>query len=128
MSSTKIATRNMGSGTQDTTTFLRGDGTWSIPTASSTPPVVTLQTGSVTLGLNSVNKFDITGNTTSTLPTAVGNSGANVIVQWNSGSYTLSMATTSSQTIEGSLASSIQFNRLGQSYTFVSDGSNWIIL
>lgn len=88
----------------------------------------TAQTTSATLVISTINGFSITAAETATLPTAVGNSGSTIRVIWVSGAYVLSMATTSSQTINGVAPSNITFNRLSQAYTFVSDGSNWQII
>ena len=60
---------------------------------------------------------------TVTLPTAASISGRIYVVK-NSGSATITLATTSSQTIDGSTTLSIG---PGVSYTVMSDGSNWII-
>ena len=64
------------------------------------------------------------GTFTATLPTAVGCTGKNYIIK-NSGAGAITVATTSSQTIDGSTTYS-----LGTQYKYVkvvSDGANWII-
>lgn len=64
------------------------------------------------------------GTFTATLPTAVGCTGKNYIIK-NSGTGAITVATTSSQTIDGSTTYS-----LGSQYKYVqvvSDGANWII-
>jgi hypothetical protein len=64
------------------------------------------------------------GTFTATLPTAVGCTGKNYIIK-NSGTGAITVATTSSQTIDGSTTYS-----LGTQYKYVqvvSDGANWII-
>lgn len=65
------------------------------------------------------------GTFTATLPTAVGATGKNIIIK-NSGSGAITIATTTSQTIDGSTTYS-----LGSQYKYVhvvSNGSNWIII
>ena len=68
--------------------------------------------------------IDVTGNTiTVTLPTAVGVNGKNYVIK-NNGSGVVTVATTSSQTIDGVSSKSLKNN---DSIEVVSDGSNWII-
>jgi hypothetical protein len=65
-----------------------------------------------------------TGSFTVTLPSAVGCTGKIYVVK-NSGTGTISLATTSSQTIDGvtSKSMSVQYS----TFTLMSNGSNWII-
>ena len=64
-----------------------------------------------------------TGTFTVTLPTAVGQPGKFYVIK-NSGSGTITVATTSSQTIDGNLTETLdQYD----SIQVVSDGTNWII-
>lgn len=66
---------------------------------------------------------DITsGNVTVTLPTAVGITGRQYVIK-NSGTGTITIATTSSQTIDGQTTRLITFQ--WTSLTIMSDGSNW---
>jgi hypothetical protein len=67
----------------------------------------------------------VSGTTTITLPTAVGNTNRYTIKR--TGSNTVSIATTSSQTIDGS-TSPITINVQYVSLDFISDGSNWNII
>jgi hypothetical protein len=67
----------------------------------------------------------VSGTTTITLPTAVGNT--NLYTIKRVGTNTVSIATTSSQTIDGS-TSPITINVQNVSLTLVSDGSNWKII
>ena len=66
----------------------------------------------------------VSGTTTLTLPTAVGN--ANKYTVKNVGDNTITINTTSSQTIDGS--TSIAINTKYSSVDLVSDGSNWLII
>lgn len=76
-----------------------------------------------TVGVNDY-LIDVTGNTiTVTLPTAVGISGKNYVIK-NNGNGVVTLATTSSQTIDGVTSKSLKSN---DSIEVVSDGSNWII-
>jgi hypothetical protein len=61
-----------------------------------------------------------------TLPTAVSRAGRQYIVK-NTGSGTITMASTSSQTIDGATASSTTLAQ-GDSLTFESTGSAWVIV
>jgi hypothetical protein len=65
--------------------------------------------------------YFVSGATTITLPTAVGNT--NLYTVKNTGSNTVTIATTSSQTIDGSLT--ITLPVANTSADIVSDGSNW---
>lgn len=68
--------------------------------------------------------IDVTGNTvTVTLPTAVGVNGQNYVIK-NRGTGVVTVATTSSQTIDGANTKSLNNN---DSIEVISDGSNWII-
>ena len=67
----------------------------------------------------------VSGTTTITLPTAVGNT--NLYTIKRVGTNTVSIATTSSQTIDGS-ASPITINVQNVSLDFISDGTNWNII
>jgi hypothetical protein len=80
-------------------------------------------TSSYTVGVNDY-LVDVTGNTiTVTLPTAVGINGKNYVIK-NSGNGVVTVATTSSQTIDGANTKSLNNN---DSIEVISDGSNWII-
>jgi len=76
-----------------------------------------------TVGVNDY-LVDITGNTiTVTLPTAIGVNGKNYVIK-NRGTGVVTVATTSSQTIDGANTKSLNNN---DSIEIISDGSNWII-
>lgn len=60
-----------------------------------------------------------------TLPTAVGHN--RVYIVKNSGAGTITMATTSSQTIDGAASGTLDLSQY-DSYTFQSNGTNWIII
>jgi len=76
-----------------------------------------------TVGVNDY-LIDITGNTiTVTLPTAVGVNGKNYVIK-NRGTGVVTVATTSSQTIDGANTKSLNNN---DGIEIISDGSNWII-
>jgi hypothetical protein len=66
------------------------------------------------------------GSFTITLLTAVGRAGKWFIVK-NTGSGTITMASTSSQTIDGASAGSTTLAQ-NDSLTFLSDGANWVII
>jgi len=75
---------------------------------------------------NSDNTIDCTSGTfTVTLPTAVGFAGRKYIIK-NSGSGTITLATTSSQTIDG--ATTKTMNVQYSCITVQSTGANWIII
>jgi len=76
-------------------------------------------------GANVDYVYLVSGTTTITLPTAVGNTNQYTIKRVNTG--VVSIATTSSQTIDGS-ASPITINVQYVSITVVSDGANWNII
>lgn len=69
---------------------------------------------------------ELTANTaTFTLPTAVGAAGKQYIVK-NSGTGVLTLATSSSQTIDGMATKNINTQYMG--YRVISDGANWKII
>lgn len=80
-----------------------------------------------TTASNAINvnyTYLVTGATTLTLPTAVGN--MNTYTVKNVGSNTVTLATTSSQTIDGSTTALLKVKYI--SLTLVSDGANWNII
>lgn len=66
----------------------------------------------------------VSGTTTFTLPTAVGNT--NLYTVKNVGANTVTVDTTSAQTIDGS--ASVSMPVANQSLDFISDNSNWVIV
>jgi hypothetical protein len=76
-------------------------------------------------GANVDYVYLVSAAATITLPTAVGNTNTYTIKRTNAG--TVNIATTSSQTIDGS-ASPISLNVQYASLTLVSDGANWNII
>lgn len=67
------------------------------------------------------NSFDIT------LPTAVGKTGRRYTIKNSGSGKTITMKTTSAQTMDGVASGAITL-AYRDSYTFVSDGANWIIV
>ena len=68
--------------------------------------------------------YNVSGTTPLTLPTAVGNTNQYTVV--NVGINTVTIATTSSQTINGSLTAAMPIANM--SLSLISDGSNWVII
>lgn len=66
----------------------------------------------------------VSGTTTLTLPTAVGNTNRYTVK--NSGVATVTVATTSAQTIDGSSTASLPV--ANTSVDLISDGSNWFVV
>ena len=69
--------------------------------------------------------INATGSVTITLPTAVGLSGRSFVIK-NSGTATVTVATTSSQTIDG--ATTARLSVPYTSITVLSTNANWIII
>ncbi len=98
---------------------------------------VSIQSGNYTIGSNSSsNPGTLGGETvlanagsgpiTITLPTAVGTHNIHSIKKTDSSTNAVTVATTSSQTIDGSTSAAIRVRYV--TLTVVSDGSNWNII
>lgn len=88
---------------------------------------VVLSISTATTAASAINvqyTYLISGTTTLTLPTAIGN--MNTYTVKNVGNATATIATTSSQTIDGSTTASLKVKYT--SLTLVSDGANWNII
>lgn len=110
--------------TTDTDTLFVYDGTLNRPVAGSAPYVA--KTANYTLVLSDYAVNCTSGTFTLTLPTAVGCANK-MFVMKNSGAGLITIATTSSQTIDGNASGALvlyQYDAL----TVMSDGANWIIL
>ena len=68
------------------------------------------------------------GSVVCTLPTAAGNAGKMIVVSLRTAGNSLTFNTTSSQTIDGQASGSISTGVRYNSYVFISDGSNWMML
>jgi len=89
-------------------------------------PSIRAITGSTTLlATDFTANVTATGNTTTTLPTAVGIAGRIYNIK-NTGGGIVTIDTTSSQTIDGGLTAVLSTQY--QSITVQSDGTNWIII
>lgn len=126
--SSLLTLTQMGTGTPTSSNFLRGDGTWTAPTATVVTAVST-KTGAYTIvaATDDVILADGAGGAFSvTLPTAVGVTKPLRIKRINSGANNITVATTSAQTIDG--AANYVIGQQYESITVVSNNSNWLIV
>jgi hypothetical protein len=87
--------------------------------------VLSVSTNTTAANVINVNyTYLVSGTTTITLPTAIGN--LNTYTIKNAGTGVATVATTSSQTIDGSTTASLPVRYT--SLTLVSDGANWNII
>lgn len=127
---TVTLTNIIATGTRDATTFLRGDGTFAVPSGSSVLNVPAQQTGAYTVP-GPTGDYYVRADATSaafqvTLGTSVGGTGREVTVKrTNSGANAVTVGTTSSQTIDG--ATTYVLGQQHESVTMVSDGANWFV-
>lgn len=112
-----------------TTNFLRADGTWATATATNYNVVTKTTTYAATSSDNVILVDDSGGSWTLTLPTAVGISGHVFIIKKTNSSManSVTIATTSAQTIDGNASSFYKLNTQNESYELFSDGANWQI-
>lgn len=109
--------------------FMDGTGAWSTPAGggSSTTSILAYAAKTANYTITATDYFiDCTSGTfTITLLTAVGITGQRFVVK-NSGTGIITIATTSSQTIDGYASAGLNLAPK-QSYTFISDNANWKI-
>ena len=99
-----------------------------LPSWTSTTSIIrsitTISTATTALAVAGTDYvYFISGTTTLTLPTAVGNTNRYSIT--NTGISTITVATTSAQTINGSTSATLPIPNM--SLDFISNGSNWIV-
>ena len=85
--------------------------------------ITTATTGAAVVSTDYV--YLCSGITTFTLPTAVGNT--NLYTVKNTGVNTITIATTTAQTIDGGTAP-ITITRQNNSLDFISNGTNWFLI
>ncbi len=114
--------------------FLRSAGGTSAPTWAAvtvSPTAVNAKTANYTLtGTDKTVTFDpVNAALVATLPTAVGASGTRFTVKnIGTGTGTVALATTSSQTVDGRASSDIVLKSFRDFIEVESDGSNWLII
>lgn len=98
--------------------------------ALSSKAITAKSTGYTLTGSDYIVTFDATSaGLTATLPTAASASGLTfVIKKIDSSTNTVTLATTSAQTIDGNASGALALATQNESITLASDGSNWIIL
>lgn len=105
---------------------LNGDGTM-IPAAVATAfSNISVQTSNYSLGSSQGEVVLASGNIIVTLPTAVGNDYYYTVKKTDSAGNTITLATTSSQTIDGGSSATLKVQYA--SITLISDGSNWNVI
>ena len=125
--------RYVGTALNSTTLEFMPDETWieiSSSSGPSTQPLLrNVTTSESILSTDFTVNVTTTGDTTQTLPTAVGIIGKliNVKNSDSTGTSTITMNTTSSQTMDGNASGTITIS-YPNSLTFQSTGSNWILI
>lgn len=126
---TGLAVANLGgiTGTPSSSNYLRGDGTWATVAGGtgitrSISSISAPATAGATASTDYV--YFVSGTTTLTLPTAVSNTNRYTVK--NVGVATVTIATTSSQTIDGS--STITLPVSNTSVDLISNNANWRVV
>ena len=111
-----------------TTNFLRADGTFAVPPSGSGGIVRSISSISTPTTAGATASTDyvylVSGATTLTLPTAIGNTNRYTVKNVGSGAVTV--ATTAAQTIDGGSTAVLTASLQG-SIDLISDNSNWNI-
>lgn len=103
------------------------NATWAAPALGAY--AVTTNSSGFTASYNTVHLIDSSGGTVlATLPTAVGHTGEFVVLSLRTVGNNVTVATTSSQTYDGQASSSIVSGVRYNTFYFISDGANWMIL
>ncbi len=123
---TIVPTAQLATGTANSTTYLRGDQTWAAVAASGISRSVNTISSPATAGAAASTDYVylVSGTTTLTLPTAVGNT--NHYTVKNVGAATVTVATTGGQTIDGSASASLPVQYA--SIDLISDNTNWNVI
>lgn len=115
------------SGTPSSTTYLRGDNSWSTPSGGSSTDTVNVYSGtSQTLNgsVNSVNVFTGSSAATWTLPTVSGNTGVDLNIE-NRGSASITLVPAGSDHIWFLTSVTTMTVAAGGSLELVNDGTFW---
>jgi hypothetical protein len=108
-----------------TSNYLRADGTWSALPSSYSRAITSISTSQTLPTTPNVDQyFFVSGITTVTLPTAMGNTSLYCVK--NVGSGTVTINTSAGQTVDGQTSISVAVKYT--SITFLSDGSNWNVV
>lgn len=125
--STLLATAQHGTGTANSTTFLRGDRTWATPTVQPTVTVTNKTTTYTSTATDDILTADAAGGAfTITLHAASTWTKTLTIKRINSGANAVTVDANASETIDGALT-----RVLGQQYesvTLASTGTNIVII
>jgi hypothetical protein len=123
----KVATANLGSGTANSTTFLRGDQSYATPTATVTVTVATKSTAYTSTTSDDVLLCDAAGGAFSvTLHAASTWTKTLTIKRVNSGANAVTVDPNASETIDG--AATRALSQQYESVTLCSNGSNIFVL
>jgi hypothetical protein len=105
---------------------LNGDGTMSPAAVAAAFAKISTQSSNYNLGATQGEVVLASGTITITLPSAAGNDYYYTVKKTDSSANTITIATISSQTIDGGSSASLLVQYA--SITLVSDGSNWNVI
>lgn len=117
----------IATGTRNTTTFYRGDGTFAVPTASVVYTIQSKTTAYTSVATDDVILCDAAGGSFSiTTHSAATATKPLTIKRTNSGANTVTIDANASETIDG--AATYVISQVNESVTIVSNGTNWFII